>query len=219
MSYFSASPINETVLIRFANELSGFSLGELSNMMLKIVPNTLKKDKGFIGRLLEDILGARSGNKAQQDFSDIGIELKTIPIDKNGIPLESTFICTVPLIKNIGLIWRKSYFYKKISRILWIPIKGNKTVPVSDRLIGKPFLWTPNDVQENLIRRDWEEFMDLIVLGGIEDITGQYGEVLQVLKKSKNHSYLTRAIGKNGGIISTVPRFFYLRKKFTFSII
>ncbi|HXK00556.1 MAG TPA: DNA mismatch repair endonuclease MutH [Buchnera sp. (in: enterobacteria)] len=219
MSYICAPPINETVLLRFAEELSGCSLGELSGMISKVIPTVLKKNKGFIGYLLEEILGAGSGNKAQQDFLDIGVELKTIPINKKNIPLESTFVCSVPLKKNIALVWNNSYFYKKIKRILWIPIQGEKDVPVSDRLIGKPFLWTPNSMQENLIRSDWEELMDLIILGGIEDITGKNGTVLQVLKRSSNCSYLTHAIGKHGEVIFTVPRYFYLKKTFTFTIL
>jgi DNA mismatch repair protein MutH len=219
MSYICAPPINETVLLRFAEGLSGCSLGELSGIMLKTIPRTLKANKGFIGCLLEEILGARSGNKAQQDFLDIGVELKTIPINKNSVPLELTFICSVPLKKNIGLMWKNSFFYKKIRRVLWIPIQGEKSVPVSDRFIGKPFLWTPNSIQENLIRSDWEELMDLIILGGIEDITAKNGEVLQILKRSRYHSYLTRAIGKNGEVIFTLPRCFYFKKNLTFSIL
>lgn len=219
MSYFCAPPINEKILLRFADGLSGCSLGELSSIILKMVPDTLKKNKGFTGHLLEKILGANIGRKVQQDFSDIGVELKTIPVNKKGIVLESTFICSVPLIKNIALIWTNSYFYKKIKRILWIPIQGDNSVLLSDRLIGKPFLWTPNSIQENLIRSDWEEFMDLIILGKVEEITGNHGEVLHILKRSKNYSYLTRAIGKDGSVIYIEPRCFYFRKKFTYSVL
>ncbi|CAL4317798.1 DNA mismatch repair endonuclease MutH [Buchnera aphidicola] len=219
MSYFCAPPINEKILLKFANELSGHSLGELSSIILKMVPNTLKKNKAFTGHLLEKILGANIGSKVQQDFSDIGVELKTVPVNKKGVVLESTFICSVPLIKNIALIWSNSFFYEKIRRILWIPIQGDNSVSLSDRLIGKPFLWTPDSVQENLIRCDWEEFMDLIILGKVEEITGSHGEVLYILKRSINYSYLTRAIGKDGSVIYIEPRCFYFRKKFTYSVL
>jgi DNA mismatch repair protein MutH len=41
----------------------------------------LKRDKGWIGILLELWLGASAGSKPEQDFAALGVELKTIPID------------------------------------------------------------------------------------------------------------------------------------------
>jgi DNA mismatch repair endonuclease MutH len=40
----------------------------------------LKRDKGWIGILLELWLGASAGSKPEQDFAALGVELKTIPV-------------------------------------------------------------------------------------------------------------------------------------------
>ncbi len=45
---------------------------------------------------------------------------------------------------------------------------------------------------------DWEELMDLIVLGEVERITARHGEVLQLRPKAANSKALTEAIGAHG---------------------
>lgn len=43
-----------------------------------VTPKDLKRDKGWIGVLLEIWLGASAGSKPEQDFAALGVELKTI---------------------------------------------------------------------------------------------------------------------------------------------
>lgn len=45
---------------------------------------------------------------------------------------------------------------------------------------------------------DWEELMDLIVLGQVERITARHGEVLQLRPKAANSKALTEAVGARG---------------------
>lgn len=82
-----------------------------------------------------------------------------------------------------------------------------------------PIIWSPNIIQEKKIQNDWEELMEMIILGKINNITSQHGEVLMIKKKSTHKYSLTKAIGKYGQTIMTCPRSFYLRRKFTNLII
>ena len=50
-------------------------------------------------------LGASAGSKPEQDFAALGVELKTIPVDSLGRPLETTFVCVAPLTGNSGVTW------------------------------------------------------------------------------------------------------------------
>ena len=61
--------------------------------------------------------------------------------------------------------------------------------------------------------------MDMIAMGDIENITARHGEYLQLRPKAANGSALTDAIGRNGQIVQTRPRGFYLRKEFTSKIL
>lgn len=208
-------PENESILMDRARALAGYTLGELAHMARLPIPLDLKRDKGWVGMLIEYFLGATAGSKAEQDFANIGIELKTIPIDSQGVPLETTFVSVAPLTGNSGLTWENSHVRRKLSRVLWFPIEGERQIPLAQRRVANPLIWSPSPFEEQLLRQDWEELMDLIVLGKVEAITARHGQVLQIRPKAANNKALTEAIGEFGQPILTLPRGFYLKKDFT----
>lgn len=208
-------PENEQQLVARAQALAGSNLGELAAQAKITLPTDLKRDKGWVGMLLELYLGAKAGSKPEQDFPELGIELKTIPVNAEGKPLETTFVCVAPLTGNSGVTWASSHVRHKLSRVLWIPVEGERQIPLAQRRLGSPLLWQPSDQEEEMLRRDWEELMDFIVLGQVERITARHGEVLQLRPKAANNKALTEAIGEQGQPIFTLPRGFYLKKNFT----
>lgn len=209
------SPEDQQALLQRAQSLSGFSLGELATQANLAIPPDLKREKGWVGMLLEIYLGASAGSKPEQDFPEIGVELKTIPIDAQGKPLETTFVCVAPLTGNSGVTWENSHVRHKLARVLWIPVEGDRQIPLSERRVGSPLMWSPSVEEEQQLRQDWEELMDLIVLGKVETITARHGEVLQLRPKAANNKARTEAIGEFGQPIMTLPRGFYLKKSFT----
>ncbi|QIQ20300.1 DNA mismatch repair endonuclease MutH [Zophobihabitans entericus] len=212
-------PVNEQELLARANLIAGYTLGEVASYLNITVPADLKRDKGWVGNLLETYLGAKAGSKPEQDFAHLGIELKTIPVDAKGHPLETTFICVAPLMANHGVTWDSSHVKYKLQKVLWIPVEGERTIRVAERRVGSAILWSPDSEQENILKQDWQELMDMIVLGQIEKVTARQGEVLQIRPKAANGQALTEAIGEDGNIILTRPRGFYLRKQFTADIL
>lgn len=212
-------PENEQILLAQAQKLAGYTLGELATLAKLPIPKDLKRDKGWIGVLLEVWLGASAGSKPEQDFAALGIELKTIPVDRLGRPLETTFVCVAPLTGNTGVSWETSHVRHKLKRVLWVPVEGERQIPLAQRHIGTPLLWTPSEEEEQQLRQDWEELMDLIVLGQVERITARHGEVLQLRPKAANSKALTNAFGADGAPILTLPRGFYLKKNFTAALL
>lgn len=215
----SASPENESQLLAQALALAGLTLSELAALAAIPIPDDLRRDKGWTGVLLERWLGATAGSKPEQDFASLGVELKTIPVDRYGRPLETTFVCVAPLTGNSGVVWETSHVRHKLKRVLWIPVEGERTLPLANRRVGSPLLWSPSSEEEEQLRRDWEELMDLIVLGQVERITARHGEVLQLRPKAANSKALTEAIGTHGEPILTLPRGFYLKKNFTAALL
>jgi DNA mismatch repair protein MutH len=214
-----AEPKSSKELMRRAEALAGLTLGELAQMMNVKAPLNFKREKGWTGQLIELCLGASAGSKTQQDFAQLGIELKTIPIDEHGKPLETTYVCYAPLTNIAGIEWQTSSVKNKLQQVLWVPVDGRREVAPKDRFIATPFLWSPDDEQDNQLRTDWEELMEMIALGQIENITARDGQYLQLRPKAANGSALTDGIGVNGQIIQTRPRGFYLRKEFTSKIL
>ncbi|BBQ28976.1 DNA mismatch repair endonuclease MutH [Aeromonas caviae] len=214
-----ANPQSEQELLSRAYAMAGFTLAQLAATAGILVPRDLRRDKGWTGQLIEWQLGASAGSRPEQDFPDLGIELKTIPVDPQGRPLETTFVCVAPLIGVSGQRWEESNVRNKLSRVLWIPVEGSRDIPVGDRRVGMPLLWSPNEEEEGLLRQDWEELMDMIVLGEVEQISARHGQVLQLRPKAANSKALTRAIGRNGQPIMTLPRGFYLKIEFTHQLL
>ncbi|MCK9140337.1 DNA mismatch repair endonuclease MutH [Haemophilus influenzae] len=206
-------------LLSQAQSIAGLTFGELADELHIPVPPDLKRDKGWVGMLLERTLGATAGSKAEQDFSHLGVELKTLPINAEGYPLETTFVSLAPLVQNSGVKWENSHVRHKLSCVLWMPIEGSRHIPLRERHIGAPILWKPTAEQERQLKQDWEELMDLIVLGKLDQITARIGEVMQLRPKGANSRSVTKGIGKNGEIIDTLPLGFYLRKEFTAQIL
>ena len=206
-------------LLSQAQSIAGLTFGELADELHIPVPPDLKRDKGWVGMLLECALGATAGSKAEQDFSHLGVELKTLPINAEGYPLETTFVSLAPLVQNSGVKWENSHVRHKLSCVLWMPIEGSRHIPLRERHIGTPILWKPTVEQERQLKQDWEELMDLIVLGKLDQITARIGEVMQLRPKGANSRSITKGIGRNGEVIETLPLGFYLRKAFTAGIL
>ncbi|MXP67742.1 DNA mismatch repair endonuclease MutH [Pantoea sp. Aalb] len=212
---FPSYPKNETELLKRAQQLAGQNFITLAEQFNLFIPINLKRHKGWVGNLIELHLGAKNKNKAKQDFPHFGIELKTIPVDLQGNPLETTFVCIAPLIRNNGVTWETSYVKRKLTRVLWIPVEGSHFVPLPQRRVGSPILWTPTSKDLLILRQDWEELMDMIVLGQVNNITAHHGEYLQIRPKAANSKILTTGINKYGQSIMVLPRAFYLKKNFT----
>ena len=114
-------PQTEQALLEEAQSIAGLTFGELADELNIPVPPDLKRDKGWVGMLLETALGATAGSKAEQDFSHLGIELKTLPINTEGFPLETTFVSLAPLVQNSGVIGKIRTFainYRKFCGFL-----------------------------------------------------------------------------------------------------
>lgn len=216
---YGERPASISILLNNAEQLAGLSLGELADMQSIATPPNLRRDKGWIGQLLELALGASAGSKPEQDFPELGIELKTIPVDSQGKPLETTFVSVAPLTGISGLRWQDSNVRNKLSCVLWIPIIGERSLAPGNRMIGQPLLWQPSTEQEQLLRQDWEEIMELISLGQVQNISARHGQVLQLRPKAANSRALTEAIGEQGQPIMTLPRGFYLKTPFTAALL
>lgn len=209
----------EQELLEKAQWLAGFSLGEIASLLNIPVPADLKRDKGWVGMLIETALGAKAGSKAEQDFAHLGIELKTIPVNQQGYPLETTFVSLAPLTHHHGILWQTSHVRHKLQKVLWVPVQGERQISLSERRIGQPILWSPSFEQEEALQRDWEELMELIVLGKLNQINARLGEVMQLRPKGKNNRERAGAFNTKGEKIRSLPLGFYLRKEFTAQIL
>lgn len=214
-----SAPTSEQALLERAQALQGLSLGQLAEQAGWTTPTQLRHAKGWAGQLIELYLGASAGSKQAQDFPELGIELKTLPINDQGQPAETTYVCIVPLMHLNGVSWQASNVRNKLQRVLWLPIDGRRSISPGQRVIGPAILWSPSPEEDACLQADWEEITEAIILGDIEQITARTGKYLQLRPKAANGSVLTAAFGPQGDIIQTRPRGYYLKKAFTQQIL
>lgn len=195
--------------------LAGLTIAELAAQLGVVMPRDLRREKGFVGQLIELALGASAGNRPEPDFVELGVELKTIPLSFQGAPLETTYVCVVPLQAQLAQSWQASLLRKKLNHVLWMPVEGERSIPLAERRIGQGFLWQPNADEDSLLRADWEELMEFVALGQVDQLSARHGEVLQIRPKAANASVRTQSIGPDGTHATTLPRGFYLKKNFT----
>jgi DNA mismatch repair protein MutH len=202
-------------LLGSARRLAGRTLGEIAEEVGSEAPLNLRQKKGWVGQLMEARLGASAGSRPVPDFEHLGVELKTLSVAPDGRPMESTYVCTVRLQELHDLHWETCWLRRKLSRVLWLCVEGDKSRPLHLRRVGRALLWEPSAAQWAAMRTDWEELTDLIRLGEVDSITAHRGNVLQIRPKAMDSSVRVTGCGEDGRPALLLPRGFYLRRQFT----
>ncbi|MCA9520466.1 MAG: DNA mismatch repair endonuclease MutH [Myxococcales bacterium] len=208
-------PTDEAELLRRVAAIAGRTVAELAASVGVVPPENLSGHKGFLGDLLEACLGASAGSRDEPDFTELGIELKTLPIDARGRPRESTYVCRVVHDARDQQQWPQSRVWRKLARVLWIPVDGEPRLPLASRRIGCGLLWRLEGELEALVRADWEQHQELIRHGQIDAIRARDGRYLQVRPKAANSAARLESVDRHGVRIETLPRGYYLRTAFT----
>jgi DNA mismatch repair protein MutH len=211
----TSPPKTEQELLERCHAIAGLSVAELAAQLNIPVADNLKTHKGWLGELVELALGADAASTSRPDFVELGIELKTLPVDPQGRVMESTWVCSVPMQQASGILWQDSCVYHKLHHVLWLPVEASPEVPLARRHIGTALLWRAStDILEQL-RADWEELMEYVALGRLEELSARHGELLQIRPKAANARALGETTGIDGQPAQTLPRGFYLRSEFT----
>lgn len=205
-------PADEAELRRRLSSLAGRTLGEIARAHDLEAPADLRRSKGWVGTLLERALGATGASRAEPDFPGLGIELKTIPVDERGRPLESCFVASLDL-SAVDLRWETSSVRKKLARVAWVAVQGSPRIALADRRCGAALFWSPSPSEEAALRDDWLDIVELVQQG--ERVTARTGKALQLRPKGRDARDLRWSLDEEGRQARTAPRAFYLRRTFT----
>jgi DNA mismatch repair protein MutH len=212
-------PETEAELVDRARSLAGRDVRWLAEQVALPVPPDLTRHKGWLGQLVEILLGADGTTDDGPDFRGLGIELKTIPVDERAVPRESTWVCTASLDGSIASRWEESRVHKKLDCVLWVPILTIKGQPLAERQVAMPQLWRANVEEAMTLRGDWEELSALIREGRLDRLDARTGEALHLRPKAAHSRELVPALDQEGNWTETNPRGFYLRRSFTTKLI
>lgn len=211
-----SAPAALEALLAHARALVGASLADLADGLGLPVPVGRVRTKGWAGQIIERELGAADGGVRGPDFAALGIELKTVPVGGEGLPLESTAVCQIDPIAIAGESWESSYVRAKLARVLFVSLEVPPGAPsVGDRRVQAARLWTPSASEEELLRADFELFVrEYFRVGRAAEISGAQGVALQVRPKGRNSADLRRAFGPDGAPTAIGKCGFYLRPWF-----
>ena len=213
------APPDADALLAQARALYGLSVGAIAAELGVPPPASASSGKGWVGELLELALGADAGNEATPDFRHLGIEMKTIPLRPDGRPTESTWVTRVPLdVQHAALPFEASTAGKKLAHVLWVPIEASGAGWL-ERRVGRSVLWQPDLVERDTLRRDYEDLMGYIVQGRVDELSARMGDALQIRPKGRDSRERVLAVDADGGSSLTSTRGFYLRPRFTESVL
>lgn len=215
----STAPLSQQELLDSCKMLAGLRLADLAEQTHSSLPAEPSQGKGWVGQQIEVFLGATAGSKAEPDFVNLGIELKTLPLNAKGLPQESTYVCHIQLMQLNQQHWESAWVNKKLQHVLWVPYEADKTLRYSERRIGQAILWQPSACQERQLKQDWEEIMEKLCVGEHHQLSAHCGQYLQVRPKAANAKSLTKAYDNHGNLCETLPLGFYLRPDFTRKIL
>lgn len=217
-AYSMTKPKTEQELLARCQTMTGQTIMELAVACQQAIPPSLHRSKGWIGQLIEIYLGADRTNQAQPDFAHLGIELKTIPLNANHQPKESTYVCTAPLDAGTE-IWRTSRVRLKLARVLWVPIEASSEIPLPNRRIGSPLLWALPASIEVILQQDWEELTEMLQCGRVAHISAKQGVYLQIRPKAAHSRIVIPTFDEHADALLMNPKGFYLRTTFTQEIL
>jgi DNA mismatch repair protein MutH len=176
------------------------------------VPAPERLPKGFVGMLIEQALGADPLAREQPDFPALGVELKTVPVNADGSPRESTFVCSVSLKLADREHWETSRCRRRLAHVLWVPVEAGEELAL--RRVGRPRLWQPSADELLQLKADWEDLMGAVGAGRGGTVTAREGVLLQLRPKAAHAD--VRAVGPGeDGATRMLPLGFYLRPSFT----
>ncbi len=211
-------------LMAHARALVGVDLAELADQMGLPVPLHAagpERTKGWSGQIIERELGVETKGTSGPDFANLGIELKTVPVDEAGKPHESTAVCQIDPVAIAGESWETSTARKKLARVLFVALLvPAEARSVGERRVSAVRLWSPSPEQERTLRADFDLFVREYFRRGRSDaITGHLGVALQVRPKGKDAADRRDGYDETGAATRVGKCGFYLRPAFVAAIL
>jgi DNA mismatch repair protein MutH len=177
------------------------------------------RNKGLAAKVVETVLEVRTNNRPEPDLTNLGLEIKTIPVTDDLGVMEHTKVTTLNFRDVEDQDWERSTVYHKLRSILFVPVvKYDKASP-ERWYVRSPFVWFPSLEAEKQLREDYEAVRSLVkqkqyaAISSSEPPSGQ-GIYLMANTGGIDSGDLTKVEGA-AGAEAVKRRAWMLRKSFT----
>ncbi len=204
----------------------GWTVGELASETR--VP--LVRAKNLAASVVKRALGIRDPRIRARELEQWGFDVKTVGIRlRDGMPFESVSFPVYNLEELPSETWETCQLVDQLKHLIFVPcFARDRHVPQQDRVLGRPFGWTPSEDEGRTIRQEWEMFRQQILAGGAvyrsrepggrrrDGLTHQKGTcIIHVRPHGKNRADVYRDPGGN----LVTKRCFWLNARYVQAIV
>ena len=173
LSIIDSLNISETdsyrdAFIKSFNPYLGKTVGEIAEIANISVPSAKSATATVVGIMV----GFKRLNSKIKEFKQLGIKIKTVPIRTEDKSLFEAISFPSFVIKEFTQEeWDDSTFLSYLNKIIFVPFSREKRKEaVKNRVLEKPFFWTPTPSQLELIKTEDDE---------LRKIYGVYGTMME----------------------------------------
>lgn len=174
-------------LFEFYDKFTGQSLDSLFIYLKNEYPDVsakIKKQKGVVGHLLEGITGRAPNSDSKADISNLGIELKVLPLTNTTKKIQPKERCKLKSISYTNIVnedWETSDLKNKISQILFLTYIQPKGKTFSDwrefKFTG-PIHYSLKNNSPRLVKQDWLNIKTKVQAELAHDLSESDGKIL-----------------------------------------
>lgn len=152
----SSSDNYESVLVNAISKYEGKTMGEIASMFNTSIPG----GKAAVPSIIKLAIGFKSVKSKIKEFEQLGILVKTFPIRTSDMrPWEAVSFPSIIIKEFTKEDWDESTFLSQIGKILFVPFSAEKSdTKAKDKKLFKPFFWSPNSDEIELIKQEWEAY-------------------------------------------------------------
>ena len=158
------NPSDPEDILDYAERLIGQSFKDVCSVNTKDSCVELNANKGRLGQYLEmNYFFYELNSDNEPDFKDAGVELKVSPVKKlqsgNLVSKERIVLNIINYMKVVDEEWEHSSFLHKNSLLLLVFYLFESDTDKLDYLIKFVTLWSYNDTDLAIIKKDWERIV------------------------------------------------------------
>ena len=167
------NPSDKNSVIEYAKKLKGKSLRQVCDV--KVLEHSYL-GKGNFGQVLEKFyFGYEPNSKAEADFAQIGMELKSSPLKQlKNDEFRSKERLVLNIINYVNVVnqnFENSDFFKKNASILLIFYLHNAGYDILDYLIKLVDEWSFPSTDLEIIKKDWQTINEKIANGKAHELS------------------------------------------------
>ncbi|MFB9080238.1 MutH/Sau3AI family endonuclease [Flavobacterium procerum] len=172
-------------LQEFYRQFKNSKLGDLHEYVRKNHPEiNLATNKGIAGQVLEAVIGNAPNSNPNPDIKDINVELKALPLRKNGQQIQPKERSKIKSLSYNGIIreeWATCELRRKMEKILFLLYEHptGKTYRDWEEFIFRgTILYEVEHEDEETVKEDWERIRDKVIAETADNISEGDGKIL-----------------------------------------